>query len=89
MWGAVKYGKHKTSADLVSGGFKSVELQGFEPWSKQAAKLLSTCLSFNWDFGLEPGKGDPIRSLSFFVFRTGTEALPALSCILSMLHAGR
>jgi hypothetical protein len=62
-----------------------VELQGFEPWSKQAAKLLSTCLSFSWDFGLEPGKGDPIRGLSFLSFRAGTEALPALSCILSML----
>jgi hypothetical protein len=69
--------------------FTLVELEGFEPSSKQAAKLLSTCLSFNWDFGLEPGKGDPILSLSFFVFRTGTEALPALSRILMMLPRGR
>ena len=66
-----------------------VELQGIEPWSKQAAKLLSTCLAFYWDFGFEQGKGDPIRDLSSFGFRTGTEALPALSRILSMLHSGR
>ena len=66
-----------------------MELQGIEPWSKQAAKLLSTCLSFSWDFGLEPGKGGPILSLSFFIFRAGTEALPALSRILSMLPWGR
>jgi hypothetical protein len=65
-----------------------VELQGFEPWSKQAAKLLSTCLSFNWDFSLGPGKGGPIRNLSFFGFRAGTKALPALSCILMMLQNG-
>jgi hypothetical protein len=66
-----------------------VELQGFEPWSKQAAKLLSTCLSFSWYFGFEPGKGDPILSLSFFDFRTGTEALPALSRNFAMLPKGR
>jgi hypothetical protein len=66
-----------------------VELEGFEPSSKQAAKMLSTCLSFYWDFGLGPGKGGPIRSLSFLIFRAGTEALPALSQILSMLHTGR
>jgi hypothetical protein len=63
--------------------------RGFEPWSKQAAKLLSTCLSFSWDFGLGPGKGGPILSQSFFIFRAGTEALPALSRILSMLPKGR
>jgi hypothetical protein len=66
-----------------------VELEGFEPSSKQAAKLLSTCLSFSWYFGLGPGKGDPIRNLSFFGFRAGTEALPALSRILAMLPEGR
>ncbi len=34
----------KYQALFLSG----VELQGVEPWSKQAAKLLSTCLSFYW-----------------------------------------
>jgi hypothetical protein len=66
-----------------------VELEGLEPSSKQAAKMLSTCLSFSWGFGIGPGKGGPIRSLSFFIFRAGTEALPALSRILAMLHSGR
>ena len=41
-----------------------VELVGFEPTSKQAAKMLSTCLAFSWGFGNEPGKGDPIPYLS-------------------------
>lgn len=66
-----------------------VELVGFEPTSKQAAKVLSTCLAFSWDFGIKPGKGRPIFRQSFFVFRTGTKALPALSRILSMLPKGR
>jgi len=39
-------------------------------------------------FGIEPGKGTPILNLSFFVFGAGTEALPALSCILMMLPNG-
>jgi hypothetical protein len=65
-----------------------VELEGFEPSSKQAAKLLSTCLSFSWDFSLGPGKGGPILGLSFFDFHAGTKALPTLSCILSMLQNG-
>jgi len=45
-------------------GLVSVELVGFEPTSKQAAKMLSTCLAFSWGFGNEPGKGDPIPYLS-------------------------
>jgi len=66
-----------------------VELEGLEPSSKQAARMLSTCLAFNWNFGFGPGKGGPIRNLSFLGFRTGTEALPALFRILSMLPKGR
>ncbi len=79
----------KTPLNFFQRGFRGVELQGIEPWSKQAARMLSTCLAFSWEFSLGPGKGGPIRSLSFFVFRAGTEALPALSRILSMLHSGR
>jgi hypothetical protein len=41
-----------------------VELVGFEPTSKQAAKMLSTRLSFNWGFSLEMGKGGPYPHLS-------------------------
>jgi len=66
-----------------------VELEGLEPSSKQAAKVLSTCLAFSWDFGFGPGKGRPIFCQSFFIFRAGTEALPALFRILSMLHSER
>jgi len=69
--------------------FYFVELEGIEPSSKRAAKMLSTCLSFSWGFGLGPGKGGPILSLSFFIFRAGTEALPALSRLLMMLPWGR
>jgi len=66
-----------------------VELEGLEPSSKQAAKLLSTCLALCWRFGIGLEKGDPVRHLSFFIFRAGTEALPALSRILSMLPGRR
>jgi len=81
--------KSKTPTMQFMEAFSNVELEGFEPSSKQAARVLSTCLSFSWDFGLGPGKGGPIRSLSFYNFRAGTEALPALSRILTMLPEGR
>jgi len=79
--------RNKNPEPCGSGSF--VELEGLEPSSKQAAKVLSTCLSFSWVFGFGPGKGRPIFSQSFFIFRAGTKALPALFRILSMLHSER
>ncbi len=66
-----------------------VELVGLEPTSKQAAKMPSTCLAFSWGFGFGPGKGGPILSLSFFVFRPCTEALQGLARLLMMFPQGR
>ncbi len=66
-----------------------VELVGFEPTSKQAAKKLSTRLSFSWGFGLEMGKGCPYPHLSPLGFRSCTRALHDLSRLLMMFPWGR
>jgi hypothetical protein len=79
----------KTARQTAWRSFFFVELEGIEPSSKRAAKMLSTCLSFNWGFSIEPGKGDPIRCLSPFIFRPCTRALHGLSRLLMMLPWGR
>jgi len=45
-----------------------VELQGFEPWSKQVAKKFSTCLSFNLLSEILQAKGEPIKNLILLIF---------------------
>jgi len=82
---------YRTKKTGVPAGFLSlfVELEGIEPSSKQAAKMLSTCLSFSCGFGFEPGKGDPILYLHPLDFGPCTRVLHGLSWLLTMLPWGR
>ena len=52
-----------------------VELEGVEPSSKQAAKLLSTCLSFDWLSGSDRSKKNQSDPYSLFS-HPGTGNLP-------------
>lgn len=87
-----KLGARISLAEIKKTGLPAgilVELEGIEPSSKQAAKMLSTCLSFSWEFGFEPGKGAPILCLHPLGFSPCTRVLHGLSRLLMMLPWGR
>jgi hypothetical protein len=83
----LRIGKDKKTPTIRSGSF--VELEGFEPSSKQAVQMLSTCLSCSFGFGLRLGTGGPIANLSPFDCRPCTRALHDLSRLLLMFPWGR
>jgi len=66
-----------------------VELEGFEPSSKQAAKMLSTCLAFHLGFGKALAKGTPGACLSPWGFRPAVGAATGLACDFLMFPWGR
>ncbi len=72
----------------ISASVFLVELEGFEPSSKQAAKLLSTCLAFII-FQQEPDKGVPIHCYISFNFRSIVGASIDLFRLFLMFPWGR
>jgi len=69
--------------------FAVVELEGLEPSSKQAAKMLSTCLAFHLGFGKALAKGAPGTCLSPWGFRPDIGAVTGLACVFLMFPGGR
>jgi len=68
--------------------FSGVELQGVEPWSKQAAKVLSTCLAFSWFSGRDRQKATLSHPYSFWLSGSHQD-LNYLSAAFAMLRSGR